>query len=311
MKQKFASSTQMLVVGMLGTFMLLFLWSFTQNSQEPKETQKFVNETKYVAPSTPEQAIFAGEEIPTEIIDVKEKLDRELLVNSYWHSNTFLLIKRANRWFPVIEPILAANGIPDDFKYLAVIESGLTDAVSPAGATGFWQFMKSTGESYGLQITNEIDERYHVEKSTEAACSYLRDAYDKYHSWTLVAASYNMGMSGLGKRLDEQKVNSYWDLLLNAETARYVYRIAAVKEIFEQPEAYGFIIGENELYAPYKTHLFEVDQPISDFSQFAIDQGINYKILKTLNPWLRKSSLSSMGGKTYALKIPNDLSFKQ
>ncbi len=311
MKQKFASSSQMLLVGMLGTFMLLFLWSFTQTSHESKETQKVVNETKYIAPSTPEQATFAGEEIPTDIIDVKEKLDRELLVNSYWHSNTFLLIKRANRWFPVIEPILEANGIPDDFKYLAVIESGLTDAVSPAGATGFWQFMKSTGQSYGLQVTSEIDERYHVEKSTEAACSYLRDAYDKYHSWTLVAASYNMGMSGLGKRLDEQKVDSYWDLLLNAETARYVYRIAAVKEIFEQPEAYGFFIGEGELYAPYKTHLVDIDQPISDFSQFALDQGINYKILKTLNPWLRKSSLSSMGGKTYALKIPDDLSFKQ
>lgn len=311
MKQRFASSSQMLLIGMLGTFTLLFLWSFTHHDEKTIEAPKIVNDTKFVAPSSPLNPIFAGEAVPTDIIDVKEKLDRELVVNSYWHSNTFLMIKRANRWFPVIEPILAENGIPEDFKYLALIESGLTNAVSPAGATGFWQFMKATGQSYGLQVTSEVDERYHVEKSTEAACHYLRDAFDKYHSWTLVAASYNMGMSGLGRRLSEQQVESYYDLLLNAETARYVYRIAAVKEIFEQPEAYGFFIADEDLYAPYQTHLVDVDQPVSDFIVFAQEQGINYKVLKTLNPWLRKGQLSSTGGKTFAVKIPNDPSFKQ
>ncbi|MFT4679490.1 MAG: membrane-bound lytic murein transglycosylase D [Flavobacteriales bacterium] len=310
MKKRFASSTQMLLIGMLGTFTLIFLWSFTQNTEEKVEVTKIVNDTKYVAPSSPESPTFAGESVPTDIIDVKEKLDRELVVNSYWHSNTFLMIKRANRWFPVIEPILAKNGIPDDFKYLALIESGLTNAVSHAGATGFWQFMKATGQSYGLQVTSEVDERYHVEKSTEAACHYLRDAYDKFHSWTLVAASYNMGMAGLGRRLSEQQVDTYYDLLLNAETARYVYRIAAVKEIFDEPEAYGFFIADEDLYSPYLTHLVEVDMPVSDFIQFAQDQGINYKILKTLNPWLRKGQLSSTSGKTFAVKIPNDTSFK-
>jgi len=192
--------------------------------------------------ATPEDVTFGGVEVPLDKFGVKEKLDRELLVNTYWHSNSFLVFKRANRWFPIIEPILAKNNIPDDFKYLAVIESGLTNAVSPAGARGFWQFMDATGKSYGLEISNEVDERYDVLKATQAACEYLQNSYDKYGDWALVAASYNMGMGGVNAQLNKQQVESYWDLMLNSETGRYVYRILAVKEILNNGSNYGFVV---------------------------------------------------------------------
>ncbi|NNE54656.1 MAG: lytic transglycosylase domain-containing protein, partial [Flavobacteriales bacterium] len=231
-------------------------------------------------------------------------------VNTYWHSNTFLTLKRANRWFPVIEPILEKHGIPEDFKYLAIIESGLTNAVSPAGATGYWQFMKTTGKSYGLEVNSEVDERYHVVKATEAACKYLTDAYMKYGNWALVAASYNMGMGGLNSKLDHQKVNSYWDLLLNSETGRYVYRILAVKEIMSNRDDYGFVIDEKELYSPYETKVIEVSEPVADLAQWALDNNINYKILKTLNPWLRSKSLTNSSRKTYEFIVPVDSNFE-
>jgi hypothetical protein len=254
---------------------------------------------------TPETMSFAGEEVPLSSFGVREKLDRELLVNTYWHSNTLLMFKRSNRWFPVIEPILERNGIPDDFKYLAVIESGLSNAVSPAGATGFWQFLKSTGVSYGLEITDEVDERYHLEKSTEAACRYLNDAYDRFGDWALVAASYNMGMGGLNKQLTRQKVNTYWDLLLNEETGRYVYRILAVKEILNNGTAYGFVVRPADLYQPYRTREITVDAAVDNLADFALEEGINYSILKTLNPWLRQAHLKSSAKKPYTIQIPS------
>ncbi len=254
--------------------------------------------------ASPERVTFAEKEVPLERFGVQEKLDRELLVNTYWHSNTFLLFKRANRWFPVIEPILKANGVPDDFKYLAVIESGLTNAVSPAGATGFWQFLKSTGKEYGLEINDEVDERYHVEKSTDAACKYLLDAYERYGDWSLVAASYNMGMAGLERQLERQQVDEYWDLLLNSETSRYVYRILAVKEILNNSDDYGFVIRPKDLYEPYRTREVPLDSSVEDFALFAKEQGANYNILKSLNPWLRDRSLRNSSGKTYMLKFP-------
>lgn len=297
--------------GALTVLTAAVIYGFTTTPESAVADTKVVPDMQYkvVSIPTPTELKFAGEDVPLDIIDVKEKLDRELHVNSYWHSNTFLSLKRAHRWFPVIEPILKENGIPDDFKYLAVIESGLTNAVSPAGATGYWQFMKETGKNYGLEITSEVDERYHVEKATKAACDYLTDAYMKYGSWSLVAASYNMGMGGVDKQLSRQKVDSYWDLLLNQETARYVYRIMAMKEVLSNPEAYGFVIDESELYTPYQTNMVEISKGESDLAQFALDQGINYKILKTLNPWLRKSSLTNSAGKTYELKMPVDPSF--
>ena len=253
---------------------------------------------------TPEALTFAEGDVPFDTFGVREKLDRELLVNTYWHSNTLLMFKRSNRWFPVIEPILARNGVPDDFKYLAVIESGLTNAVSPAGATGFWQFMASTGESYGLQINDEVDERYHLEKSTEAACKYLKDAYAKFGDWALVAASYNMGMGGLSKQLNRQKVDTYWDLLLNEETGRYVYRILAMKEILNNGTAYGFIVRPGDLYTPYETREVTIEGGVDDLADFALQEGANYNILKTLNPWLRQPHLKNASKTTYTVELP-------
>lgn len=257
----------------------------------------------YSLPS-PTQLTFADVAVPLEAFGVREKLDRELLVNTYWHSNTLLMYKRTNRWFPVIEPILAKHGVPDDFKYLAVIESGLTNAVSPAGATGFWQFLKSTGQSYGLEINDEVDERYHVERSTEAACLYLNDAYAKFGDWALVAASYNMGMGGVNKQLTRQKVGSYWDLLLNEETGRYVYRILAIKEILNNGSAYGFVVRPSDLYEPYTTREVVINSGVNDLADFAIEEGVNYNILKTMNPWLRQSYLNNPKKQEYLLKLP-------
>ncbi len=257
----------------------------------------------YSLPS-PSQLTFGDVAVPLEAFGVREKLDRELLVNTYWHSNTLLMYKRTNRWFPVIEPILAKHGVPDDFKYLAVIESGLTNAVSPAGATGFWQFLKATGQSYGLEINDEVDERYHVERSTEAACLYLKDAYAKFGDWALVAASYNMGMGGVNKQLTRQKVNSYWDLLLNEETGRYVYRILAIKEILNNGSAYGFVVRPSDLYQPYTTRDVVINSGVNDLADFAIEEGVNYNILKTMNPWLRQSYLNNPKKHEYLLKLP-------
>jgi hypothetical protein len=256
---------------------------------------------------TPVNVTFAGAEVPLDAFGVREKFDRELLVNTYWHSNTLLLFKRCNRWFPVIEPILARNGVPDDFKYLAVIESGLTNAVSSAGATGFWQFLKPTGESYGLEVNDEVDERYHVERSTEAACRYLNEAYRKFGDWALVAASYNMGMSGVNKQIERQKVSSYWDLLLNEETSRYVYRIIAVKEILNNGTAYGFVVRKSDLYDPYEVRTIKLDSSVTDLADYALAQGVNYNVLKSLNPWLRQSYLNNTKNKTYTVLLPEDV----
>ena len=252
----------------------------------------------------PNKPIFSNEPVPTHNIDVYERLDREMTVNTYWHSNTFLLHKRAARWFPVIEPILAENNIPDDFKYLAVIESGLDNVTSPSGAKGFWQFMKATGESYNLEINNFVDERYHVEKATQAACEYLQIAYNKFGNWTLAAASYNMGKTGLQNKLDEQKTTSYYDLLLNIETGRYIYRIVAAKYILANSKNYGFNIRQEDLYHQYKTISINIDTAINDLSDFAITHNSNYKTIKLLNPWLRRKKLPNLNGKNYSLKLP-------
>lgn len=247
---------------------------------------------------------FAGEKIPLHISDVKERFDRELLVNVNWHSNTYLLLKRANRVFPVIEPILKKNGVPDDFKYLAVIESGLVNVVSPAGARGIWQFMTNTAKEYGMEVTNEIDERYHLEKATEAACSYLLAAKNKLGTWTLAAAAYNGGLKGIEKQINSQKVNDYYDLLLAEETSRYVFRIVAAKEVMTNPETYGYNLTNEQLYENIPVKKIEVGTSIVDWTDFALAQGINYKILKIHNPWLRDMKLMNPRGKKYTIVIP-------
>jgi membrane-bound lytic murein transglycosylase D len=252
----------------------------------------------------PSEVDFAGEKAPLQITDVRERLDRELLINANLDATTALIIKRANRAFPIIEPILAKYGVPDDFKYLAVIESGLVNAVSSAGARGVWQFMPETAKEKGMEVNDIVDERYHLEKSTEAACRYLLSAKDKFGSWTLAAASYNGGMNGITKKIDEQKVSNYYDLALTEETSRYVFRILALKEIMKQPAKYGFSIFSSDLYAPIPTKKIEVDSTITDLTSFAMSQGINYKILKIHNPWLRDKKLVNPNKKRYEIEIP-------
>jgi membrane-bound lytic murein transglycosylase D len=290
----------------LGTLVLVaFVDRAKPTKAENDAYRQVINgEYRIYAMPLPEKLDFAGENVPIERVDVRESLDRELLVNTYWHSNTLLSIKRAYRWFPVIEPILKANEIPDDFKYLAVIESALTNATSPAGAKGFWQFLDETGRSYGLEINDQVDERYDVEKSTNAACHYLKDAYDKYGSWSMAAASYNMGMGGLQRKADQQYQSSYWDLQLNEETGRYVYRILAVKEIFTHADQYGFVFRPAELYEPLTYNSIEVNSSVNDLAAFAKEKGTSYKLLKWYNPWLRENYLRVSAGKAYKIKIP-------
>lgn len=252
----------------------------------------------------PDTIDFAGENTPLQIMDVYERFDRELIVNENLHSATNLIIKRANRVFPIIEPILKKNGIPDDFKYLAVIESNLTNTVSPSGARGVWQFMPATAKEYGMEVNETVDERYHLEKATEAACKYFIDAKAKLGSWTLAAAAYNCGVSGLLKQMDAQKESDYYDLLLNEETSRYVFRILALKEIMNNQILYGFNLKNNELYEFVPTKKLEIDTSITDLASFAKLQGINYKILKLHNPWLRDKKLENTTKKTYYIEIP-------
>ena len=289
----------LVLIQVLVVFMLI-------SSAKPESVQVSTQtKTEFKAVIMPAEVFFAGEKIPIEQFDVKEALDRELLSNAYFHSQSIRYIKLAPRYFPVIEPILKERGIPDDFKYLAVAESGFNPrAVSPAGAVGFWQFLKGTGQQYGLEVTNEIDERYHIEKSTVAACKYLRDAYNKYGNWTLVAASYNGGMARVESQQTRQKMTGYYELLFVEETQRYVFRIAALKLIMENPEDYNFSVTEEDKYPVIKTREVEITGPVKNFADFAIEQGINYKLLKDFNPWLRDDKLTNAAGKKYKIKIP-------
>lgn len=247
---------------------------------------------------------FAGEAVPLSIPDVHERLDKELQINCYLHSNTIFLIKRANRWLPQMQKILEKYNIPDDFKYLPLIESNLLNVTSPRDAVGYWQILKTSGKELDLEITDEVDERYDPLKATEAACKYLSKAYRKFGNWTMVAASYNRGMSGLDRALDDQQVDTYYDLFLNDETSRYVFRILAIKEIAENPLRYGFHIDETHLYKAEKLKYVEVHETIRDLVTFAKSQGTNYKLLKRHNPWLRDNHLTVKKGKRYQIAIP-------
>lgn len=288
----------------LGLMLVLFTYSTRDTSEEKQYIQTFHSKYAVYAVPVPQDINFADEIPPLHDPDVLERLDREMHVNTYWQSNSLLLFKRANRFFPVIETILKEEGVPEDFKYLALIESGLTNVVSPAGAAGFWQFLKSTGREYGLEITDEVDERYNLEKATRAACQYLKEAKTKFGTWTMAAASYNMGMNGLSKQLERQKATNYYDLLLNSETARYVFRILAMKAIFENPKNYGFNYREEDLYAPFTVNVIQVDSSVAHFADFAKGFGISYKTLKRYNPWLRQNYLHNRLGKTYKIHIP-------
>jgi hypothetical protein len=276
---------------------------YSGNIDEPvSPEEKEVYSVQAVA--IPEHISFAGEPMPLDLFDVREALDRELLSNTYFHSQTIRLIKLANRYFPQIEPVLKANLVPDDFKYLAVAESGLTQAVSPAKAVGFWQLLKGTASDYGLVVNAEVDQRYHVGKSTEVACRYLIDSYKKYGNWTMTAASYNVGRRGIDRQVDRQKKENYYDLLLNEETARYLFRVVAFKMIFEDPAAYGFDLSENDLYPEIPVYTVEVDSAVADFADFAAQYETNYKVLKHLNPWLRDNTLTNSARRTYEIVLP-------
>ncbi len=292
-------------VGLL-SLAALFIYALQDAPSDENFEKKLINDYNVYALQIPEQLDFAGEPMPLKNPDILERMDRELLVNTYWQSNGLLMFKRAKKYFPIIEPILEKNGIPDDFKYLAVIESGLTNATSPAGAKGVWQIMKATGKENGLEINGNVDERYHLEKATEVACKYLIKSKERLGSWTLAAAAYNGGNAGISKQLDRQNVGDYYDLLLGEETGRYVFRIVALKEILTHPDKYGFNFRDKDLYNNIPTYKVEVDSVVTDFSKFSEHFGINYKILKIHNPWLRENHLNNKTNKQYVIDIPKD-----
>ena len=253
----------------------------------------------------PETLEFAGEKITMDDPDLRERFDNEIIVNTHFHSSTIFMIKKSNRWFPQMRPVLKEYGIPEDFLYLSMIESGLSNSRSPKNAVGFWQFLPATAKEFGLEVTSQVDERYDPVKSTEAACKYLLKAKSKVGSWTNTAASYNIGIRGLTRELDKQKVDSYYDLLLNEETSRYIFRILSIKQLMENQEKYGFNIKEDNLYPVEDVQLIAVDKTIPDLTEFAFEHGINYKILKRHNPWLRKNSLTvNSSKKPYFIKVP-------
>lgn len=252
----------------------------------------------------PDDLEFAGEKVPLSNFDTRESLDKELLVNGYWHSRTLMVLKRSKRCFAVIEPILKKHGIPDDFKYLAMAESGLENVISPVKAVGMWQIMESTAKEYGLEVNSVVDERYDLEKSTEVACKFLLDSYKKFGSWTMAAATYNAGRNGLENQISKQKTSNYYDLLLNEETARYVFRLIAHKLIAENPTEFGFQLEEDNYYPLIQTYEVEVDKEIENIADFAIEHSTNYKIIKQFNPWLRQNYLPDQPTKVYRIKIP-------
>ncbi len=300
----------LLLVLLIPGFLLFSKWK--KGVSEAEYQAAIARNLSVYALELPDTASFAGEAVPMDLFYVREAYDREMLTNVYWHSSTLLMFKRANRFLPDIEQILREEQLPDDIKYIALIESSLTNAVSPAGAAGPWQFLKASGQKYGLEISEEVDERYHLKKSTRAACRYLKEGYGTFGSWTLAAASYNAGPGNIKKPLGTQNESNFYDLLVNAETSRYIYRILAVKEIFNNPVKYGFHFRAKDLYPRIPVKEVVVDSTIKDLAQFAKDQGINYKILKEFNPWLRKNTLTVKPGKTYTIDIPerNNLYYK-
>ena len=281
--------------------------SAPKHENQSEQVNKIIDTTNkhiYKAPQIPNEVSVFGENIPLSDIDVLERLDKELIINNFWHSNTFFYFKRSNRWFPLITNILEEEGIPEDFKYLAVIESGLTQATSPSGAKGFWQFLPDTGKEYGLIINDEIDERLHVEKSTRAACKYLKKAYDIFDSWILAAAAYNRGMNGIKRDLSSQQVDSFFDLHLNTETSRYVFRIIAAKLILSNPSEYGFQFNKDQLYPPYELKKMKIDSSISNLVEWSRSHGYSKKIIKTLNPWIISNRLTIKTDSLLFIHVP-------
>lgn len=262
-----------------------------------------------VNPEIPSEVMFAGKAVSLDRPDMWERYDRELTSMAYTHGNTLLTIKRANRYFPRIMPILKANGVPEDIAYLACIESYLNPrAYSPAKAAGFWQFIPSAGKEYGLEINDYVDERYNLEKATAAACRYLKSSYKRFGNWESAAASYNTGVARVSRELDAQQAFSAYDLYLVEETSRYMFRLLAMKEIMENPSKYGIHLNASQLYQPLEYKTVIVDYPVEDWPTWAEEQGINYLILRDNNPWIRAKSLPNSSGKSYKILIPTEKS---
>ncbi len=291
----------------LGVYSTTILAFFFINAMYVSDTgpDKNTHETYNIkALKIPKGLTFAGEKVPVERHDIRERMDRELLVNTYWQSNGLLMMKRANKYFPIIEPLLKKYGIPDDFKYLAVAESGLQNNSSPAGASGFWHFLRGSAREYGLEVNRNVDERYNLELATKVAAEYLKKSKKRFGSWTLAAAAYNAGNARISRRMKTQQVEDYYDLLLNSETSRYVFRIVALKEIMSNPKKYGFEFDKEDLYTLPETRTVKVDTAIANIASFAKGFGTNYKELKLHNPWLRENKLNNKSRKLYHIKIP-------
>jgi hypothetical protein len=303
MKVRFGGKYIFFTAGLASALVVVSLLSFYEKSKN-NAAQKENFPYRWHAPDIPEQLDFAGEEVPLHRWEIREELDRQILYNYYWQNNMLYIIKLSNRWFPLIEERLKANGVPEDFKYLCVAESNLQNAISKVGATGFWQFMKGTAPGYNLEVTEQVDQRYDVIRSTDAACKYLKSAYQKFGSWTAAAASYNCGQGGYNSRATVQKTKNYYDLLLPEETNRYIFRILTFKYLIENANELGYILEKDDLYNMPATRTIRVTSSIPNLTDFAIEHGTNYKMLKLLNPWLRANSLTVRSGKTYEIRLP-------
>jgi len=301
-KALFYFSSGILVTSLI-VFGLAFKKTNTEGSVDVKQQEGRL-QYKWYAPALPGTISFAGEKVPLDRVEIREQLDREMLYNYYNFYSTLYIIKLTTRYFPIIEDHLRANGVPDDFKYLCVAESALQNQTSKVGAVGFWQFMKDTAPRYGLQVDDEVDERYNVARSTDAACLYFKEAYAKFGSWTAAAASYNCGEGGYNTQATYQRTTNYYNLLLADETMRYVFRILALKFYITQAEKMGFIIQAPDAYKPYQVHPVTISATIPDLAQYAIDKGITYRTLKMYNPWLRGHTLTVLSGKTYEIQLP-------
>lgn len=294
-----------LYTAVLFSFFAIAVFSSVVLSDDSSENEVLYLAQRVQAVDLNRSFAFAGESLPEDNFDVKERLDREILVNAYSHANTMMNIKHSRRYFPLFERILAAHGLPDDFKYLAVAESNFRFGTSSAGAKGLWQFMPATAKGFGLEITEDVDERLHVEKSTEAACKLLQNYHKRFGSWMLAATAYNFGETRMARELASQQADNFFDLNLNTETSRYLFRIIAIKEIMRNPGSYGFVLEEDDYYQPLNDYkVLEVSSTIPNLKKFAAENGVSYRMLKLFNPWLISEKLTVRPGKTYSLKLP-------
>lgn len=308
MKKRAITITSIIVLLMVASFVGSWYSQSRVKSPQPTFDQKKEYEKEFTNAKSlaiPEHLEFAGENVPLDDPDVRERLDRELHINTYWHTNTILMLKRANRWLPMIAEELKKDSIPDDFKYIVAIETNFKNDTSPRGAVGFWQFVSDAAKEKGLEVTSEVDERYDPVKATRAAADYLKHSNEKFGSWTMAAASYNRGVTGMIRAIEHQKEKDYYKLMLNEETSRYVFRILAAKMVLENPEKYGFEVKPEHLYQPFETHGVEVTESIPNLVDWSQEHNITFRQLKRYNPWIQSDRLSVRNNKTYTIQLPN------